>query len=143
MVVLQDAGRGYVAVGAQGYADNTEAVAPGMGPLQRMVLATERWLRLTGQTVNVDKSTSFLEGSDDPTPLLLLGTPITRSAEFKRLGVGIRGGARRGAGPTLEGRIESIGEVLLRTPQLPTFVRRATATAVKAMPAAIHGGTIL
>ena len=103
-VVLRDAGRGYVAVGDQGYADDTEAVAPGMGALRRTTPATERWLRLTGQSVNVDKSTSFLEGEDDPAPLLLLGEAIPRSQEFKRLGVGIRVGQRRGAGPTLEGQ---------------------------------------
>ena len=138
-VVLQDAGRGYVALGAQGYADDTEAVAPGMGALRQTTPATERWLRLTGQSVNVDKSTSFLEGEDDPAPLLLLGEAIPRSQEIKRLGVGIRVGHRRGAGATLEGRMNSIGEVLLRTPHLPTFERRATAVAVKALPKALHG----
>ena len=88
-VVLHDARCGYVAAGAQWYAD-TEAMALGMGSLQRTAPATEHWLRLKGQTVNEDKSTLSLEGFDGPTPLLLLGTPIPRSAEFKRLGVGIR-----------------------------------------------------
>ena len=138
-MVLQDAGRGYVALGAQGYADDTEAVAPGMGALRQTTPATERWLRLTGQSVNVDKSTSFLEGEDDPAPLLLLGEAIPRSQEFKHLGVGIRVGHRRGAGATLEGRMDSIGEVLLRIPHLPTFEGRATAAAVKVLPKALHG----
>ena len=133
------AGRGYVAVGAQGYADDTEAVAPGMGALRRTTPATERWLRLTGQSVNVDKSTSFLEGEDDPAPLLLLGEAIPRSQEFKRLGVKIRAGHRRGAEATLEGGMDSIGEVLLQTPHLPTFERRATVAVVKALPKALHG----
>ena len=138
-MVVRDSGRGYVAVGAQRYADDTEAVAPGMVAVRQTTPATERWLRLTGQSVNVDKSTSFLEGEDDPAPLLLLGEAISRSQEFKRLGVGIRVGHRRGAGATLEGRMDSMGEVLLRTPHLPTFERRATAAAVKALPKALHG----
>ena len=85
-VVVRDAGRGYVAVGAQGYADDTKVIAPGLGPLQQTNPATEHWLRFTGHNVNVGKSTSFLEGSNDPAPLLLLGAPIHRSSEFKRLG---------------------------------------------------------
>ena len=94
-VILRDEGRGYVAVGPKGYADDTEAVAPGTGALRQTTPATERWLRLTGQSVNVDKSTSVLEGEDDPAPLLLLGEAIPRSQEFKRLGVGIRVGQGR------------------------------------------------
>ena len=74
-VVLRDAGRGYVALGAQGWANNTEAVAPGMGPLQRTIPATERWLRLSGQCVNVAKSTSFLEGSTTPPRCSCWGPP--------------------------------------------------------------------
>ena len=35
--------------------------------------------------------------------------------------------------------MDSIGEVLLRTPHLHTFQRWATATAVKALPMALHG----
>ena len=48
-VVLQDAGRGYGAVVAQGYADDTEAVAPGMGALRQTTPATERWLTNPGE----------------------------------------------------------------------------------------------
>ena len=59
-------------MGAQGYADDTQATAPGMPRLQLTTPASERWLQLTGLIVNVDKSTSFLEGSADPTPLVLL-----------------------------------------------------------------------
>ena len=138
-MILRDAGCGYVAVGAKGYADDTEAVAPGMGALRQTTPATEHSLRLTGQSVNLDMSTSFLEGEDDLAPLLLLGKAIPRSQEFKRLGGAIRVGQGRGAGPTLEGRMDSIVEVLLRMPHLPTFERRATAATVKALPKALHG----
>ena len=138
-VALWDAGRGYVAVGAQGYTNDTEAVALGMGPMQQTIPATERWLRLTGQSLNVGKSTLFPEGSNDLTPLQLLGAPIPRSSEFKRPGVGIQIGCRQRAGPTLEGRMDSIGEVVLRTPRLPMFDCRATVTSVKELPVALYG----
>ena len=74
-----------------------------MDPLQLIIPATERWLQLTGQTVNVGKATSFQDGLDDPAPLLSLGAPIPRLSEIKRLGVGIEW-APEGGRPTLEGR---------------------------------------
>ena len=41
---LQAQGRGLAALGASGYADDTQAVAPGTAPLQRTAPTTEAWL---------------------------------------------------------------------------------------------------
>ena len=50
-----------------------QRVTPGMDHLQHTIPTTEWWLHLTGQVVDVAKYTSFLGGSDNPTPLVLLG----------------------------------------------------------------------
>ena len=43
----------------------------------------------------------------------------------------------------LEARIDKCASALRRTPQLTTFGRRATAAAVKAMPTALHGVSLV
>ena len=60
----------------------------------------------------MDKSTSFLEGCDDLAPLVLLGKPIVRAAEFKQLGVRIRIGWCCGARPVMEARIDKCSSAL-------------------------------
>ena len=59
---LQAQGPGLAALGASGYADDTQAVAPGTAALQRTAPTTEAWLTLTGQDVRVDKSCSSSQG---------------------------------------------------------------------------------
>ena len=48
LLPLKDAGPGYAALGSSGYADDTQAVAPGAAALLDTVPATEEWLRITG-----------------------------------------------------------------------------------------------
>ena len=45
-------------MGSSGYADDTQAVALGAAVLHATTPATEEWLRVTGQHVHVDKSSS-------------------------------------------------------------------------------------
>ena len=63
-VVLEQQGPGRADIGAGGYADDTEVVAPSAAALRRTVPATEKWLQLTGQDVNVGKSTVLRSRSD-------------------------------------------------------------------------------
>ena len=55
---LQVQGPGLVALGASGYANDTQAPAPGAAALQRAAPTTEAWLTFTGQDVRADKSCS-------------------------------------------------------------------------------------
>ena len=74
--ILVPHGRGRADIAAGGYADDTEVVAPDPDALQRLAPATERWLRLTGQEVNVGKSTTWTLAGDQAKPMWLLGAPI-------------------------------------------------------------------
>ena len=58
---LGDQGLG-AALGASGYADNTQAMALGAVALQCTTLTTEAWLLDTGQDVHMDKSFSWTQG---------------------------------------------------------------------------------
>ena len=73
---LQEQGPGLVALGASGYADDTQAVAPGTAALQRTAPTTEAWLTLTEQDVRVDKSCSWSQGEGGAQAVLLRGLPI-------------------------------------------------------------------
>ena len=57
---------------------------------------TEKWLQLTGQDVNVGKSTVWTLDSDAGQPIQLLGVPIPEETEFRSLGIGIRVPPARG-----------------------------------------------
>ena len=89
--------------------------------------------------VNVGKLTSFLVGSDEPTPVRLLGEALPRSEEFKRLRAGTRLGRWRYTGPVLEGRIDKVQSMLTQMPHLPTFHCRSTVAGALVLSTALHG----
>ena len=68
-VVLEQQGPRRADIGAGGYADDTEVVAPSAAALRGTVLATEKWLQLTGQDVNAGKSTVWTLDSDAGQPI--------------------------------------------------------------------------
>ena len=71
------------------FGDNTEAVAPNPDALQCLAPATEQWPRLTGQEVNVGKSTTWTLAGGQAERMQLLGAPILVEEEFRCLSVGI------------------------------------------------------
>ena len=75
-VVLEWQGPGRADIGAGGYVNDTEVVAPSAAALRRTVPATEKWLQLTGQDVNAGKSTVWTLDSDAGEPIKLLGVPM-------------------------------------------------------------------
>ena len=68
-------------IAAGGYTNDTEAVAPGPDTLRRFAPVTERWLRLTGQEVNVGKSMTWTLVGWQAQPMRLLGAPIPIDGE--------------------------------------------------------------
>ena len=75
---LQAQGPGLAALGASGYADDTQAVAPGTAALQRTTPTTEAWLTLTGQDVRVDKSCSWSQGEGGRRQCYCAASPYRR-----------------------------------------------------------------
>ena len=136
---LEDAGPGYAALGSSGYADDTQAVALGVAPLQDTVPATEEWLRITGQDVRVDKSCSSVQGEDGAPAVLLRGVPIPVADTFRQLGIDVAIGGSRTTGPVLARRLESGRSALRRLPHLATFDRRARAVSTLVTPLSLHG----
>ena len=55
-----------------GYADGTEAVAPDEAALQWLARATEQWVRLTRQEVNVGNSAAWTLGEGHTARMLCL-----------------------------------------------------------------------
>ena len=136
---LQEQGPGLAALGASGYADDTQAVAPGTAALQRTAPTTEAWLTLTGQDVRVDKSCSWSQGEGGAQAVLLRGLPIPAADCFRQLGVDVAVGGARSTGPVLARRLEAGRSVLRRLPHLPTFQRRVHAVSTLVTPLSLHG----
>ena len=136
---LQAQGPGMAALGASGYADDTQAVAPGTAALQRTAPTTEAWLTLTGQDVRVDKSCSWSQGEGGAQAVLLRGLPIPAADCFRQLGVDVAVGGARSTGPVLARRLEAGRSVLRRLPHLPTFRRRVHAVSTLVTPLSLHG----
>ena len=136
---LQAQGPGLAALGASGYADDTQAVAPGTAALQRTAPTTEAWLTLTGQDVRVDKSCSWSQGEGGAQAVLLRGLPIPAADCFRELGVDVAVGGARSTGPVLARRLEAGRSVLRRLPHLPTFQRRVHAVSTLVTPLSLHG----
>ena len=87
-------------IAAGDYADDTEAAAPNPDALQRLSQATERRLRLTGQEMNLGKSTTWTLARDRAEAMQLLGSPILRrSSNASVSGSGC--GLSVGTGPML------------------------------------------
>ena len=97
--------QGLAALGASGYADDTQAVAPGTATLQRTAPTTEAWLTLTGQDVRADKSCSWSQGEGGAQAVLLRGLPIPAAYCFRQLGVDVAVGGARSTGPVLARRL--------------------------------------
>ena len=110
---LEDAGPGYAALGSSGYADDTQAVALGVAPLQA-------W-----QDARVDKSCSRVQGEDGAPAILLRGVPIPVADTFRQFGIDAAIGGSRKTGPVLAKRLEAGRSALRRLPHLATFDRRA------------------
>ena len=129
-------GPGTEEVAAGGYADDTDAVAPSLDALQRLAPATELWLRLTGQEVNVGKSITWTLAGDQA-PMRLLGAPIPIEGEFRHLGIRTRVSPERGTGPLLRQWMERGGSVL--PCQLTTYHWTSKVVGALAMAVAVHG----
>ena len=114
-------------------------VAPSAAALRRTVPPTEKWLQLTGQDVNVGKSTVWTLDSDAGQPIKLLGVPIPEGTQFRRLRIGIRVPPARGTGPLLKDRIQRGASVLRRMLQVTSLRRCSTVAGLLAMAVALHG----
>ena len=136
---LEDAGPGYAALGSSGYADDTQAVALGVAPLQATVPTTEEWLRITGQDVRVHKSCSWVQGEDGAPAVLLRGVPIPVADMFRQLGIDVAIGGSRTTGPVVAKRLEAGRSALRRFPHLATFDRRAKVVNTLVTPLSLHG----
>ena len=82
---------------------------------------------------------SILVGSDDPTPVRLLGEALPCSREFKHLGVGTRLRWERATGPVVEGCLAKVRSTLAGMPHLPSLERRSTVAGVMVLSTVMHG----
>ena len=135
-IQLQVQGPWLVALGASGYAGDTQAVAPRGAALQRTAPATEAWLTVTGKDVRVHNGRG---GMGRALAVLLHGLPIPVAECFRQLGVDTAMGGARGTGPVLARRLDAGRSVLKWLPHLPAFQRRVRAVGTLVMPLALHG----
>ena len=130
---------------AEGYADDTYMLALCLASLTMMLVATSKWVCLTGQEINVKKSMVFgveraTGGAAQPLRTELNGESLPVQHEFRQLGVGVRTKPKRGTGPMLADRIESVKKALRKARMLPVgFEGRALIVVVMILPAGLYG----
>ena len=144
--VTEDAAPGVeITISAEGYADDTYMLTVTLLSLLAMLVATSKWLQLTGQEVNTKKSLAFSATSSahkKPKALeaTLDGVLMPLQQEFRQLGVGVRTVPRRGTGPLLQRRIKEGKTAPRKTRTIPGgFDRKATVAAVTIVAAALFG----
>ena len=84
-----------IQISAEGYADDTYMLAIHLLSLLAMLVATSKWLKLTGQEVNGKKSLAFsatnkVRRKPEPLEATLDGVQMPVQQEFRQLGVGVR-----------------------------------------------------
>ena len=110
-----------------------------------MLVATSKWLKLTGQEVNAKKSLAFsatnkVRRKPEPLEATLDGVQMPVQQEFRQLGVGVRTQPRRGTSPLLERRIGEAKKALKKTGTITGgFDRKATVAAIMIIAAALFG----
>ena len=133
-----------ITISAKGCADDTYMLAVVLLSLLAMLVATIKWVKLTGQEINAKKSLSFsATNSARRKPEALEATldgvlmPVQR---FRQLEVGVRTVPRRGTGPLLQRCIREGKPALKKARTLPGgFDRKATVAAVMIVAAALFG----
>ena len=113
--------------------------------LLTMLVATSKWLKLTGQEVNAKKSLAFsatnkVRRKPEPLEATLDGVQMPVQQGFRQLAVGVRTMPRRGTGPLLQCRVGEAKKALKKTRTIPGgFDRKATVAAVMIVAAALFG----
>ena len=132
-------------ISAEGYADDTYMLTIHLLSLLAMLVATNKWLKVTGQQVNGKKSLAFLATSKarrkpEALEATLDGVQMPVQQEFRQLGIGVRTVPRRGTGPLLQRRIEEAKKAPKKTRTIPGGVdRKATVASVMIIAAALFG----
>ena len=93
-------------IAAEDYADDTYMLTIRLVSLLAMLVATSKWLQLTGQEVNARQSLAFSPTSSvrrkpEGAEAALDGVQMPVKQEFGQLGVGVRTVLRRVTGPLL------------------------------------------
>ena len=110
--VTEDAAPGVeMTIYAEGYADDTYMLIITLLLLLAMLVATSKWLQLTGQEINAKTSLAFSATSSarkkpEALEATLDGVPMPVPQEFWQLGVVVRTVTRRETGPLLQRRIK-------------------------------------
>ena len=134
-----------ITISAEGYAYDTDMLTIALLSLLAMLLATSKWLKLTGQEINAKKSLAFsatnsARGKPEALEATLDGVLMPVQEEFRQLGVGVRTVPRRGTGPPLQRRIREGKTALKKARTLPGgFDRKATVAAIMIVAAALFG----
>ena len=118
-------------ISAEGYADDTYMLTIHLVSLLAMLVATSKWLQLTGQEVNAKKSLAFSAASlvhrkpeELEATLDAVWMPVQQ--EFRQLGVGVRTVPRRGTRPLPQCRIAEAKKAPKKTRTTPGgFDRKA------------------
>ena len=96
-----------ITISAEGYADYTCMLTLALLSLVAMLVATSKWLKLTGHEINAKKSLAFsatnsARGKPEALEATLDGVLMPVQQHFRQLGVGVRTVPRRGTGPLLQ-----------------------------------------
>ena len=134
-----------ITISAEGYADDTYMLTVALLSLVAMVVAANKWLKLTGQEINAKKSLAFsatnsTRGKPEAMEATLDGVLMPVQQEFRQLGVGVRTLPRRGTGPLLQRGIREGKTAPKKARTLPGgFEWKATVAAVMIVAVALFG----
>ena len=111
-------------ISAEGSADDTYMLTIRLLSLLAMLVATSKWLKLTGQEVNAKKSLAFsatnkARRKPEAPEATLDGVRMPVRQEFRQMGVGVRTMPRRGTGPLLQRRIGEAKQAMKKTCTIP------------------------
>ena len=126
-------------------ADDTYMLTIHLLSLLAMLVATSKWLKLTGEEVNGKKSLAFSATNKvrrklEPPEATLDRVQMPFQQDFRQLGVGVRTLPQRGTGPLLERRVGEAKKALKKTRTIPGGSdRKATVSAVMIIAAALFG----